>query len=129
VPKPRSRSFHDQRSFNTSISLSILWGRRPTTYRNHIAPPLVNTWKYLMGQQRPRSSGGINGGRPSWHYLKRTSTLNLKTSACLNRLRKLSPRRTTTGVVPSRGSSSLGYLKKFNLDPGVRRDDRLKVVP
>ena len=50
-------------------------------------------------------------------------------SACLNRLRKLSPQRTTTGVVPSRGSSSLGYLKKFNLDPGLRRDDRLKVVP
>jgi hypothetical protein len=56
--------------------------------------------------------------RVSWHYLKRTSTLNLKTSACLNRLRKLSLQRTTTGVVPSRGSSSLGYLKKFNLDPG-----------
>ena len=30
---------------------------------------------------------------PHGTTLKRTSTLNLKTSACLNRLRKLSPRR------------------------------------
>jgi hypothetical protein len=61
------------------------------------------------GSKKAQRRHCYNLAIPSWHYLKRTSTLNLKTSACLNRLRKLSLRRTTTGV--------------------VRRDDRLKVVP